>query len=228
MPPCRRGIPGSSPGGGFNDRDIDIMPETFDIYFRQLDAVLIFFFRLADNPMLGYLIGIAVLGLLCAVIGDLTVALAYRVNGAFLKRDTQELVSMQNKSLLALKARDKESYQACNEVANDSFGKVFFSQLALGASSLWPVAFALQWLDGRFGDVSFLLPVALGNRTAVGYAFTFIPMYILMRILFGKLRTRLPGYRRLTVPPDSDQAETEAMLSVEDVFPGRGKCGSAR
>jgi hypothetical protein len=204
------------------------MPEMLDILYRQADACLIFFFRLAANPMLGYLIGIAFLGLMCAVIGDLTVALAYRVNGVFLKRDTQELVSMQNKSLLALKARDKESYRACNEVANDSFGKVFFSQLALGASSLWPAAFALQWLDGRFGDVAFLLPVALGDRTSVGYAFTFIPMYILMRILFGQLRTRLPGYRRLTVAKDIDQTETEGMLRVEDVFPGGERCGSQR
>jgi hypothetical protein len=208
---------------------MQIMPETLDIYFRQMDAFLIFFFRLAANPMLGYLIGIAVLGLLCAVIGDLTVALAYRVNGVFFRRDTQELVSMQNKSLLALQARDKKSYQACNEVANDSFGKVFFSQIALGASSLWPVPFALQWLDGRFGEVAFLLPMALGDRTTVGYAFTFIPMYILMRVLFGHLRTRLPGYRRLTVSKDIGSTETDTMLSVTDVFPGRrGDCRSER
>ena len=197
------------------------MPAGLEILYQQMDAFLIFFFRLAANPMLGYLMGIAVLGLLCAVIGDLTVALAYRVNGAFLKRDNQELVAMQNKSLLALRARDKASYQACNEVANESFGKVFFSQLALGASSLWPVAFALQWLHERFADVTFLLPFPLGDRTSVGYAFTFIPMYILMRILFGHLRSRLPGYRRLTVARDIDGAETESMLSVADVFPAK-------
>jgi hypothetical protein len=204
------------------------MPANMEFLYQQVDAFLIFFFRLAANPMLGYLIGIAVLGLLCAVIGDLTVALAYRVNGVFFRRDTQELVSMQNKSLLALQARDKKSYQACNEVANDSFGKVFFSQIALGASSLWPVPFALQWLDGRFGEVAFLLPMALGDRTTVGYAFTFIPMYILMRVLFGHLRTRLPGYRRLTLSKDIGSTETDTMLSVTDVFPGRGDCRSER
>jgi hypothetical protein len=201
------------------------MTANMEILYQQVDAFLIFFFRLAPNPMLGYLIGIALLGLLCAVIGDLTVALAYRVNGAFLKRDNQELVAMQNKSLLALRARDKASYQACNEVANESFGKVFFSQLALGASSLWPVAFALQWLHERFAEVAFLLPVPIGDRTSVGYAFTFIPMYILMRILFGHVRTRLPGYRRLTVSKDVDRDETESMLSVADVFPGKTRAG---
>lgn len=197
------------------------MPPIVDTACRQADILLMFFFRLVENPMLGYLLGIAVLALVCAVIGDLTVALAFRFNGTFFQRENQELVRMQNKSLLALRARDKESYQACNELANDSFGKVFFTQIALGASSLWPVPFALQWLNGRFAEVAFLLPIPLGERTSVGYAFTFIPMYILMRILFGHVRTRLPGYRRLTVPAVSEAEETESMLSMDDVFPAK-------
>jgi hypothetical protein len=189
------------------------MSPNLETLYHQTDAALVFFFRLVENPMLGYLIGIAVLALGCAVIGDLTIALAFRFNGAFFKRDNQELVRMQNKSLLALQAKDKESYQACNQVA-----KVFFSQIALGASSLWPVPFALQWLNGRFADVAFLLPIPLGARTEVGYAFTFIPMYILMRILFGQVKDRLPGYRRLTALKDEDDGEVETMLSVDDVF----------
>ena len=204
---------------GFLDRNqrTDMSPNLETLY-HQADAALVFFFRLAENPMLGYLIGIAVLALICAVIGDLTIALAFRFNGKFFKRDNHELVQMQNKSLLALKAQDKESYQACNQVANDSFGKVFFTQIALGASSLWPVPFALEWLNGRFAEVAFLLPIPLGTRTEVGYAFTFIPMYILMRILFGQIKDRLPGYRRLTALKDDDDGEMEPMLSVDDVF----------
>lgn len=204
------------------------MLPSVETFYRQIDTALIFFFRLADNPMLGYLIGIAVLALLCAVAGDLTVSLALRINRRFLNDDTAELVRMQNKSLLALRARDKESYEACNTLANESFGKVFFSQLALGASSLWPVAFALQWLHERFAEVSFLLPFPLGDRTSVGYAFTFIPMYILLRIGFSHLRTRLPGYRRLTAGADGDPAETEPLLSVMDVFPDKKDCRSER
>ena len=198
------------------------MPSFFETIVHQIDAGLMYFFRLAENPMLGYLVGIAVLAALCAVVGDLTIALAFRLNGRFFNRDNRELVQMQNKSLLALQARDKESYQACNTVANESFGKVFLSQMALGASSLWPVPFALQWLNGRFADVAFLLPIPLGTRTSVGYAFTFIPMYILMRILFGKIRTRLPGYRRLTVSNAAEDTETESMLRFDDVFPEKG------
>ena len=195
------------------------MSPTLASIYHQVDAALIFFFRLAENPMLGYLIGIAVLALLCAVVGDRTIALALRFNGTFFERDSQELVRMQNKSLLALQAQDKASYLACNEVANDSFGKVFFSQLALGASSLWPVPFALQWLDERFADVVFLLPIPLGARESVGYAFTFIPMYILMRIVFGKVKGRLPFFRSRPSEPAADQQTGEKMLGFADVFP---------
>jgi hypothetical protein len=209
------------------------MPSIFENLYAHVDAILIYFFRLSDNPMLGYLVGIAVLALVCVVLGDLTVVAAYRVNGAFFRQDSRELISMQNKSLLALRAQDKQSYQACNEMANDSFGKVFFSQIAIGASSLWPVPFALQWLDGRFADVTFILPFALGSRTSVGYAFTFIPLYILLRILFGHVRTRLPGYRALTMAVRSDASQQEKMLTMEDVFPVRkkdqdGHCGALK
>jgi hypothetical protein len=199
------------------------MSPTFEPIYRQADAALIFFFRLVENPMLGYLIGIAVLALLCVVVGDRTIALAVRFNGAFFDRDNRELVRMQNKSLLALQARDKASYLACNQVANDSFGKVFFSQLALGASSLWPVPFALQWLGERFGEVAFLLPIPLGARDSVGFAFTFIPMYILVRIVFGKLKDRLPFFRGLPPAPAIGQGEGEQMLGFSDVFPTPAK-----
>jgi hypothetical protein len=199
------------------------MSPILETIYHQTDAALIFFFRLAANPMLGYLLGIAVLALVCVVLGDLTITLALRVKGTYFHQDSLELVRMQNKSLLALRAGDKESYQACNEMANDSFGKVFFSQIALGASSLWPLPFALHWLDGRFADVAFVLPIPLGHLTSVGYAFSFIPMYILVRILFGRVRPHLPGYRRLTGSPAGDAEDIEVMLSMEDVFPARPK-----
>ncbi len=72
--------------------------------YRQLDAFLMAFFRLAENPMLGYLTGIAVLALVCVILGDLSMGLAYRWNHAFLRRDNRRLVRLQNGSLHALKA----------------------------------------------------------------------------------------------------------------------------
>ncbi len=187
--------------------------------YTQLDAFLISFFRLADNPMLGYLAGIAILALVCVVLGELSMGLAYRWNHAFLRRDNRRLVRLQNGSLNALKARDKESYQALNREANDAFGKVFFTQVALAAASLWPLPFAMQWLESRFGDVLFALPITLPKAgDAVGYAFTFIPMYILVRIIFGRLKGRLPFFRRIRSLQVGEHEDGEAMLSFSDVF----------
>ncbi len=188
--------------------------------YTQLDAFLIYFFRLADNPMLGYLSGIAVLALGCVILGELSMGVAYRWNHVFLARDSRSLVRLQNGSLRALQARDKEGYQALNREANDAFGKVFFTQVALAAASLWPLPFAMYWLDSRFGDVVFTLPAVLSPSGAtVGYAFTFIPMYILMRIVFGRLKNHLPFFRGIRLLQRHAQPDGEQMLSLADVFP---------
>ncbi len=187
--------------------------------YTQLDAFLIYFFRLAENPMLGYLSGIAVLALGCVILGELSMGVAYRWNHVFLVRDSRSLVRLQNGSLRALQARDKEGYQALNREANDAFGKLFFTQVALAAASLWPLPFAMHWLQARFGDVFFALPVTLPKiGDSVGYAFTFIPMYILVRILFGKLKGRLPFFRRIRALQAREQQTGEKILSFSDVF----------
>jgi hypothetical protein len=190
-----------------------------EILYIQLDAFLIFFFRLADNPMLGFLAGTIVLALGCVILGELSMGLAYRWNHVFLARDSRTLVRLQNDSLRALQARDKERYQALNREANDAFGKVFFTQVALAAASLWPLPFAMHWLQSRFGEVLFALPVTLPKvGDSVGYAFLFIPTYILVRILFGKLKDRLPLLRQMRSIKVSAQDPGERMLSFADVF----------
>ncbi len=187
--------------------------------YTQLDAFLIYFFRLADNPMLGYLSGIAVLALGCVILGELSMGVAYRWNHVFLARDSRSLVRMQNGSLRALQARDKEGYQALNREANDAFSKLFFTQVALAAASLWPLPFAMHWLQARFGEVVFALPITLPPvGDSVGYAFTFIPMYILVRILFGHVKGRLPFFRGIRALQAREQQTGEKMLSFTDVF----------
>ena len=187
--------------------------------YSQLDAFLMFFFRQADNPMMGYLAGIAVLSLGCVILGELSMGVAYRWNHAFIKRANRRLVHLQNGSLRALQARDKDGYRALNREANDAFGKVFFSQVALAAASLWPLPFAMQWLGARFGDVAFALPLALPKvGDAVGYAFTFIPMYILVRIVFGRLKGGLPFFRGIRSLQAGEAEDGERMLSFTDVF----------
>jgi hypothetical protein len=170
----------------------------FQTVYFNIDAFLIFFYRITENSVAGYFIGTWVLSLLCVIIGEFTISLVFRFNKEYIDHDNQKMVKMQTLSVQALMAKDKMSYKACNKEANEAFGKVFFKQIALAASSLWPIPFALGWMQTRFLDVEFLLPCrlpALGE--SVGYSFTFIPMYILARILFGKIKHKLPYFNKM-------------------------------
>ena len=99
------------------------------------------------------------------------------------------------------------------------FGKVFFSQVALSISSLWPIAFAAGWLQTRFQDVSFPLPVSLpviGDH--VGFMFTFLPIFILVYILFGQIKGRLPFFRTVVKRLEQyDEEGPEKMIRISEL-----------
>jgi len=195
--------------------------ETWTTLYLWIDRFLVFFYRLVDNPILGYYIGTGTLCLLCVIIGQLTLATSFLWNRRSIDHDNQEMVHMHNLSVKALLAKDKKAYKLCNKEANNAFGKVFFSQIAMSISSLWPVPFALAWMQTRFGDVSFELPVKLPLiGDTVGFLFTAIPIYILMYILFGKIKSRLPFFGRMTrMLSEYDKKESETMIRLSDLAP---------
>ena len=132
--------------------------------------------------------GTFILAVWSTLLGKLTMALVMRVNLSHVKDGLAETGMRHNQSMNALKAGDKEAYKAINKLANEAYGKTFFLQVAMAAASLWPVPLALGWLQLRFSGVLFPVPVklpVLGD--SVGYAFIFIPLYILVRILVGKV-----------------------------------------
>lgn len=185
-----------------------------------IDQFLIFFFRLSPEPILGYLIGIAVLCLICAIIGSLTVLVITRINSGHLIAQNREMVRMQNLSVKALLARDKPAYTLINREANDAFGKYFFAQITVSVSYLWPAPFALAWLQQRFEGVDFLLPFHIpGTPGTVGYAFSFIPMYILVSILFGKLKKHLRLFDGMDRHLETIQKDAATMVTLADVLP---------
>ncbi len=132
--------------------------------------------------------GTFMLAVWSTLFGKLTMALVMRVNLSHVKDGLAETDMRHNQSMNALKAGDKEAYKAINKLANEAYGKTFFLQVAMAAASLWPVPLALGWLQLRFSGVLFPLPLNLpGLGNSVGYAFIFIPLYILVRILVGKM-----------------------------------------
>lgn len=161
------------------------------------DSVLIFFFRTTGIPIINFLIGTFCLGLLCVIVGELAVSLALKFNKPYVDQMTAEMLEKERLSIAAYEAGDHAGYKALNKAATDAWGKNFFTMVAHSAGILWPIPFALGWLNTRFADVDFLIAPPLSSvfKDGVGYAFIFIPMYILSRIVFKYMRPHLPYFR---------------------------------
>ena len=193
--------------------------------YLNVDAFLIYFYRITAHPLLGYFIGTGFLSLLCVIIGEFTMSLAFKFNKIYIDHDNGKMVKMQNLSVRALRAKDKKNYKIFNREANEAFGKVFFKQIALAASCLWPIPFALGWMQTRFLAVEFLLPCRLPVvGDSVGYSFTFIPMYILTRILFGNIKHKLPYFRNIEKMLASYKEDSEKLMDFAGpIEPKNGK-----
>lgn len=164
--------------------------------YLVIDGILIAPFRLFDAPLAGFVFGIAVLAFLSILLGEYTMAGAYLFNRRHFKEQTEEMVRMHNLSIEAIRSKDKESYRATNKWANEHFGKAFFARMALFACSMWPVPFALGWLDTRFAGMGIMeLPFTSWQP---GYAFFYIGLYIALRVAFAKLaKPRIPFFNRV-------------------------------
>ena len=199
--------------------------ETVTPIIRVLDNMLIFFFRWPDIPIVGYYVGCMVLASICVLMGQATIAAAFFWNQKFIDRDNRQMVHMHNLSIRALMVKDKKAYKNCNKAANEAFGKVFFAQIALSISSLWPIPFAAGWLQMRFEDVVFALPLKLpliGDH--VGFMFSFLPIYILVYILFNQIKGHLPVFRTIVKRLEHYDVENdEPLLRVSNlVEPDQG------
>jgi hypothetical protein len=180
--------------------------------YQFLDPWLVWAFRVSDSPHVGFAVGIFWLCLLTTVIGELCMAGVYFLNKKHFAAIHKDMVCHHNLSLKALGAKDKTAWKACNSIANDAFGKNFFSRIALFASSLWVVPFAIGWLTFRFGSVDFVLPY-LGE---IGVSFIFIPGYIVVRVLFSRVKHVLPVFRAIKRKIGENEGG-EAMMSYMDL-----------
>jgi hypothetical protein len=170
----------------------------FRDFFVALDPYVIWAFRLVDGPWAGFLLGSLLLNLACVVLGDITSILARRLNRKVYGAYHDEMVRHHNLSVKALQNANKDAYKAVNKQANDAFGKYFFSQAGAFTLSIWPLPFALAWMEMRFGGIPLDLPFAIpGVGQSVFYQFFFIPIYIAVRISYGKLMRRVTAYQRV-------------------------------
>jgi len=175
-----------------------------DLYL-MMDQFLIFFFRLPDVPIVGFFVGSFCLAFFSVIPGELTVSLAVKVNKRYNDAMAAEINEKERLSMVAYSAGDKSSYSALNKDATDAWGKHFFTMAAYSAGMLWPVPFALAWLHVRFAGVDFPLawPFDWLLPPAAAYPFVFIPIYILARMVFGRLRRFLPYFRNVQMALDT-------------------------
>lgn len=163
-----------------------------------LDPYIIWAFRLLDDPWISFFMGIAFLNLVCVILGDISSLLVRRMNRKVYGKYHDQMVRHHNLSVEALKNSDKEAYKAVNKQAHEAFGKYFFSQAGAFTLSIWPLPFALAWMELRFGGLPLTLPFSVpGVGDTVLYPFFFIPMYIAVRILYGRILRRVPFYQRI-------------------------------
>ncbi len=167
-------------------------------FYQVLDPYLIWFYRLTGHAGLDFVVGTLVLAAICLVLGEITISLTFRALRRRLTAKSEEAAKYHDLSLEALKAGNKEAYQAANELANEAFGHSFFQQAALSAAFLWPIFFALAWMQYRFLDVEFPLPF-LG--VSLGYIGAFILVYIASYLGWKRLKRLVPSYRRVREVP---------------------------
>lgn len=160
------------------------------LFYHFLDPHLIWFYRLTGHAGLDLVIGTLVLAVMALLIGELCVFLAFRFIRKHVDGYAEEACRYQTLSMDALKAGNKEAYTAANKLANDAFGHSFFQQLTLSAAFLWPVFFALAWMQYRFLEVEFPIP---GTNWSMGFIGIFIVIYIAAYLLMK----RLPWLRRV-------------------------------
>lgn len=178
-----------------------------------LDPVLIAPYRWLDAPMAAFLLGTFVLCLWCVILGDAASLGAARLNRKLYAGYLEDMVHHHNLSVKAIGRGDKAGYKAVNRQAHEAFGKYFFSQAAAFSVSIWPVPFALAWLDLRFHTVVFTLPFF---DAGVGYTFFFFPLYILTRLVYARVMRRFPAYRRMKRAVSHDDG-TEEVMSFRDL-----------
>jgi hypothetical protein len=162
------------------------------LFYRVLDPYLIWSYRITGHTGVDFVIGTFVLACISLLIGELTVALAFLFARKRLEEKTAEAEEYQNLSMDALKAGNKEAYEAANKLAKDAFGHTFFQQVALSSAFLWPVFFALAWMQHRFLEMEVPLPLL---PISLGFIGVFIIIYVATFILFRQVKRRLTVFR---------------------------------
>ena len=184
--------------------------------YLSLDPYLIWFYRLSGSAAVNFLLGTLALAVLSLLVGEFTAFLASCIVRRHFEQVTGEAKRYQDLSMEALKAGDRPAYEAANKLANEAFGKSFYSQVALSATFVWPIFFALGWMQHRFLDVTFPLPFI---GFSLGYIGIFLILYIAVYFVFKPVKRRMPYYRRIKELKDASGRSAQNLKSFGEPLP---------
>lgn len=199
---------------------------TFESIYLIIDNILITPYRMDIPSVAAFWIGTSILAIWCIILGEICMSLGYLWNRKYYNGLNKEMIRMHNISIEAILRKDKKIFKSSNEWANEYFGKVFFAHAALFAISLWPVPFALGWLQKRFSGIDIhTIPVL---NFGLEYPFVFISAYIILRYLFSKVRKYIPGFKRVDQIKEDDASESGEMKSWNDLVPEKKTVDESR
>jgi hypothetical protein len=185
-------------------------------FFLALDPYLIWFYRLPGNAYVGFFLGTFVLALICLALGEITISLVSRMVGKHLDAVAAETLRYQDLSIEAAKAGDKASFKAANKLANEAFGRSFFSLAAFSMARLWPAPFGLAWMQYRFLEVQFPIP---GTGWSLGFIGVFIIIYIAAFLALKQIKNKLSYFRLMKAMPGSDPTQPSEQREVSASTP---------
>jgi hypothetical protein len=160
-------------------------------FLKTIDPFLIAPYRVFDDPVLGWWLGTLVLAFWSVLVGELTLAVVYRINRAPVSEYSKQTLYYHEQSLKAKQAGDEQAYKGINKLANEAYGKSFFLFIAMGMASLWPAFFAAAWLNLRFGDIVLALPKWAGGFE-LNFIAPFVLLYIPVRVVFSRIKRFIP------------------------------------
>ncbi len=157
-----------------------------------LDPIILPLYSLTGSFVGNSWIGTFLLAMLAVVVGEFTISIVYRVNRRHLGELNQRLKHYSELSEKAFQSGDKDNYKAVNKQANDAYGHVFFNKFGLSAAMLWPAFFALDWMQRYFSETN--LPIPFTSST-MNYVVALLVCYIAARMVFGRVKRRLPYFK---------------------------------
>lgn len=164
-------------------------------FLLLIDPWIIAPYRWTGSALAGFYLGTALLSLQVIILGDLVARAIIRINRKRMADIHGDMEKHHALSEEALKLGDKESFKAVNRQALEAFGHSFSMGAVFFCVSVWPLPFALAWMQLRFGQATPVLPWSLPllGKTP-GIVFYFLLLYIPIRVFYSKVMARIfPG-----------------------------------